>query len=140
MIFNATINDIAEIMMGQSPKGEECNDKGLGLPLLNGPTEFTDQLQQVISRLTFERPVPENLQSEIYRLRQRMEQENARERDDRFNIKTGRGGMVDVEFITQYLQLLHGGEIKSLRIQNTVNLLECMAENHILYPTYPVVE
>ena len=43
MIFNATINDIAEIMMGQSPKGEECNDKGLGLPLLNGPTEFTSR-------------------------------------------------------------------------------------------------
>ena len=41
MSFNAIINDIAEIVMGQSPKGEECNNKGLGLPLLNGPTEFT---------------------------------------------------------------------------------------------------
>ena len=26
--------------MGQSPKGETCNSSGLGLPLLNGPTEF----------------------------------------------------------------------------------------------------
>lgn len=97
-----------------------------------GPAKFIGQLQQVISDLTFERPVPEILQTEIYRLRQRMEQENAREGDDHFNIKTGRGGMVDVEFITQYLQLLHAGKIKSLRIQNTVNLLECLAKNHIL--------
>ncbi|MDX2479953.1 MAG: bifunctional [glutamate--ammonia ligase]-adenylyl-L-tyrosine phosphorylase/[glutamate--ammonia-ligase] adenylyltransferase [Desulfuromusa sp.] len=97
-----------------------------------GPTVFIDQLQLVISRLTFERPVPENLQTEIYRLRQRMELEKAQERDDLFNIKTGRGGMVDVEFITQYLQLLHADKIKSLRTQNTVNLLECMAEKHIL--------
>lgn len=97
-----------------------------------GPVEFADQLQLVISELTFERPVPENLQTEIYRLRQRMEQENAREDDERFNIKTGRGGMVDVEFITQYLQLLHAGRVNSLRINNTVHLLECMAENHIL--------
>ncbi len=97
-----------------------------------GPTTFTTQLQRVISRLTFERPLPENLQMEIYRLRQRMEQENAREGDERFNIKTGRGGMVDVEFIVQYLQLLHGGTIKSLRKKNTVNLLKCMVENHIL--------
>ena len=29
--------------MGQSPKGKECNNKGLGLPLLNGPTEFTSR-------------------------------------------------------------------------------------------------
>ena len=27
--------------MGQSPDGETCNQKGQGLPLLNGPTEFT---------------------------------------------------------------------------------------------------
>ena len=36
MSYNTVINDIAEIVMGQSPKGEECNNKGLGLPLLNG--------------------------------------------------------------------------------------------------------
>ncbi|MEA3545430.1 MAG: bifunctional [glutamate--ammonia ligase]-adenylyl-L-tyrosine phosphorylase/[glutamate--ammonia-ligase] adenylyltransferase [Thermodesulfobacteriota bacterium] len=96
------------------------------------PTEFTDQLQGVIAELTFGRPLPGNLQAEIYRLRQRMEQENAREGADRFNIKTGRGGMVDVEFITQYLQLLYAGRIELLRTQNTINLLECMAEHHIL--------
>ena len=97
-----------------------------------GPIKFIEQLQQIVSELAFERPLPENLQTEIYRLRQRMEQENAREGDDRLNIKTGRGGMVDVEFITQYLQLLHADKIKSLRMQNTVRLLECMTENHIL--------
>ena len=96
------------------------------------PVDFADRLQQVINQLTFERPLPENLQAEIYRLRQRMEQENAREDDDHFNIKTGRGGMVDVEFITQYLQLLHAGRFQSLRIQNTVDLLKSMAENHIM--------
>ncbi|EOS58932.1 hypothetical protein C812_00101 [Paenibacillus barengoltzii G22] len=26
--------------MGQSPKGEDCNLNGIGIPLLNGPTEF----------------------------------------------------------------------------------------------------
>jgi len=32
--------DIADIIMGQSPKGDDCNITGLGVPLLNGPTEF----------------------------------------------------------------------------------------------------
>lgn len=34
------LNEIAEITMGQSPKGEDCNNTGIGEPLLNGPTEF----------------------------------------------------------------------------------------------------
>jgi type I restriction enzyme S subunit len=34
------LRDVAEIIMGQSPAGEDCNREGLGLPLLNGPTEF----------------------------------------------------------------------------------------------------
>ena len=32
--------DIADFVMGQSPEGETCNEKGTGVPLLNGPTEF----------------------------------------------------------------------------------------------------
>lgn len=34
------LGDVAEIVMGQSPAGETCNRQGIGLPLLNGPTEF----------------------------------------------------------------------------------------------------
>jgi type I restriction enzyme, S subunit len=35
-----TLSEIAEIIMGQSPRGESCNQIGNGKPLLNGPTEF----------------------------------------------------------------------------------------------------
>ena len=34
------LGDIAELVMGQSPTGETCNENGKGVPLLNGPTEF----------------------------------------------------------------------------------------------------
>ncbi|MEM6830857.1 MAG: restriction endonuclease subunit S [Bacteroidota bacterium] len=34
------LKEIAEIDMGQSPKGQYCNSYGDGTPLLNGPTEF----------------------------------------------------------------------------------------------------
>lgn len=97
-----------------------------------GPHEFVEQVQQVIAQLTFDRPLPDNLRSEIYRLRQRMELEIAREDEQLVNIKTGRGGMVDVEFITQYLQLLHAGENHALRIQNTVDLLNLMTRQQLI--------
>ena len=35
-----TIDEVAEIKMGQSPTGSSYNQDGQGFPLLNGPTEF----------------------------------------------------------------------------------------------------
>lgn len=43
MKFNTCLSAISEIVMGQSPKGDEVNSCGNGVPLLNGPTEFTDR-------------------------------------------------------------------------------------------------
>ena len=34
------LGDVAEVVMGQSPPGTTCNGIGIGVPLLNGPTEF----------------------------------------------------------------------------------------------------
>ena len=39
-IEHAKLGELAEIEMGQSPPGDAVNADGLGLPLLNGPTEF----------------------------------------------------------------------------------------------------
>ena len=37
------LNDVADIIMGQSPKGDSYNINGIGSPLLNGPTEFGEK-------------------------------------------------------------------------------------------------
>ena len=39
-ISEVAIGKIATITMGTSPKGETYNNEGIGMPLLNGPTEF----------------------------------------------------------------------------------------------------
>lgn len=33
-------SELATVIMGQSPEGDDCNNSGFGEPLLNGPTEF----------------------------------------------------------------------------------------------------
>ena len=43
--------------------------------------------------------------------------------DDELNIKTGRGGIRDIEFAIQFLQLLHGSDSKSLRTPNTLDAI-----------------
>jgi type I restriction enzyme S subunit len=37
------LGDVAEIVMGQSPAGTTYNRRGIGAPLINGPTEFTEK-------------------------------------------------------------------------------------------------
>ncbi|MFM6002231.1 MAG: restriction endonuclease subunit S, partial [Sphaerospermopsis kisseleviana] len=37
------LGDVADVIMGQSPLGSSYNQKGEGIPLINGPTEFTNR-------------------------------------------------------------------------------------------------
>ncbi len=93
-----------------------------------GPKGLTAKIKQLNREIAYERPVPAELKEEIYRLRARMENEIAKENSSHFNIKTGRGGMVDVEFIVQYLQLLHGSEHPELQSNNTLKALAAIKE------------
>jgi glutamate-ammonia-ligase adenylyltransferase len=69
---------------------------------------------------------------EIHHLRMRMERELAGESDSHFNLKKGRGGIVDIEFLTQMLQLAHGVRHPSLRCQATLKALKALHQQRIL--------
>jgi glutamate-ammonia-ligase adenylyltransferase len=69
---------------------------------------------------------------EIHYLRMRMERELAGEDEKRFNLKKGRGGLVDIEFLTQMLQLTHGHRLRGLRRHGTLKALEKLFEHKIL--------
>ncbi len=63
---------------------------------------------------------------EIHRLRMRMERESSQERRGRYDIKLGRGGLVDVEFAVQLLQLAHGRDPR-VRTTETAVAIEALA-------------
>jgi len=44
------------------------------------------------------------------------------------DVKTGHGGIRDIEFVTQFLQLLNGGDLPALRTANTLDALEQLAK------------
>jgi len=69
---------------------------------------------------------------EIHHLRMRMERELAGEDETRFNLKKGRGGLVDIEFLTQMLQLTHGFRYPQLRRRKTLDALKALHEHKIL--------
>jgi glutamate-ammonia-ligase adenylyltransferase len=70
--------------------------------------------------------------AEIHHLRMRMERELAGEDSEHFNLKKGRGGLVDIEFLTQMLQLAHGHRLRALRWRGTLKALEKLFEFKIL--------
>jgi len=55
-------------------------------------------------------PLAADPAAEIRRIRGRVESELAQETDLRHDFKTGRGGLMDIECVVQYLQLRHGGQ------------------------------
>ncbi|MGB9080439.1 MAG: bifunctional [glutamate--ammonia ligase]-adenylyl-L-tyrosine phosphorylase/[glutamate--ammonia-ligase] adenylyltransferase, partial [Desulfuromonadaceae bacterium] len=89
-----------------------------------GDEKLAGQLHDIIRSTVYGATIDDEGRQEIRRLRMRMEHELARETDSRYNIKTGRGGMVDVEFAVQYLQLREGYRIPELRTPSTVVALK----------------
>ncbi|PLX72326.1 MAG: bifunctional [glutamate--ammonia ligase]-adenylyl-L-tyrosine phosphorylase/[glutamate--ammonia-ligase] adenylyltransferase [Desulfuromonas sp.] len=100
-----------------------------------GQEKLADEIHDYIRQLAYEAPLGDDIATEIARLRERMEKEIAKENSETFNIKTGRGGMVDVEFLTQYFQLLHGRDNEELRETNTLKALQKLNEAGILNDT-----
>ena len=65
---------------------------------------------------------------EISRLRERMELELAKESTKGKNVKLGFGGLADIEFAVQILQLMHGKKFSRLRQTNTLSALHNFVE------------
>jgi glutamate-ammonia-ligase adenylyltransferase len=64
--------------------------------------------------------------AEMHRLRLRMERELGRERPTRRELKVGSGGLLDIEFLAQWLQMQHGSD-ESVRTPDTGEALEALA-------------
>jgi len=106
-----------------------------------GDRELGRKVETLARQFIFDRPLPDNAAEEIHRLRTRMEVELGREREDRLNLKVGRGGVVDVEFAVQYLQLVHGARLPAVRARNTLKALyELQRAGIVSLEQYKVLE
>jgi glutamate-ammonia-ligase adenylyltransferase len=72
---------------------------------------------------------------EIVEVRARMERELGRETRGRLHVKYGRGGLVDIEFLAQALQLVHGHDHVEARQFATTAALAGLARAGVLEPT-----
>ncbi len=99
---------------------------------LAGDEGLATRVQGVVQRIVYERPFSDAMIPEIHHLRERMRHELAREHKGRHNVKLGKGGLVEILFIVQLLQLQFGRTHRSLRTPNTVDALTQLRTDDLL--------
>lgn len=82
-----------------------------------------NKLLKELNELLLAKPLVAADVDEMQRIRKRMEDELAKETDLRYNIKTGRGGIVDIEFMVQALQLKNAANSAVLTPSTTKAIL-----------------
>ena len=100
-----------------------------------GDPVLQEGFQKVRRRiLTIERD-PDHLRSEVVRMREKLRQAQDKSGSGRFDLKQGFGGMVDIEFLVQYLVLQHAFRFKQLvRWPDNVRLLQSFTEAGLMDP------
>lgn len=96
------------------------------------PPPFARLIKNHLDALLFSSSFPDEIRHEMHRLRMRVEKEIAKESADYFDFKGGKGGVMDIEFILQFLQLRYGSEYEMLRASSTFDGLEKLSELNLL--------
>ncbi len=96
-----------------------------------GSGEIGARFRDFVARFTFARQVDDSSLEEIKRVKHRAEREYA-QGPDRIHIKQGTGGIRDIEFYVQYLQLVAGWAHKAARSSSTLSALEGLSEARAL--------
>jgi len=100
--------------------------------IVGGDPGLGRAVRRLLRSLVWERGLSSPEFKEIREVRQRMELELGKEAPGRFHVKFGRGGMVDVEFIAQALQLAHGARHPEVRRANTVSALRALSREGLM--------
>jgi glutamate-ammonia-ligase adenylyltransferase len=94
--------------------------------------DLARRVMRVIEAFVYEAPIPPDAIDKITVMRQRIQQERTRAGQERWDIKVGYGGLVDIEFLVQVYQLLYGARLPALRVTSTWDALETLAREGIL--------
>ena len=90
-----------------------------------GDQSLAAEFLEMIQPFRFPRAISENILREIAAAKERTEKEIVGRDELERNVKLGRGGIREIEFVVQSLQVLHAGRLPFLQISQT---LPCLAK------------
>ena len=100
--------------------------------LILGDAALARRVRATLRTLVYGAPLPPGALKEVRDVRRRMEVELGKETRGRWHVKLGRGGLVDVEFLAQGWQLVHGAAHPEARAAGTTTALRGLARAGVL--------
>ena len=97
-----------------------------------GDAGLAGEFAEMIHSFRYPRTVSTGVLHEIAAVKDRIENEVVREGELERNVKLGRGGIREIEFVVQSLQLLHAGKQPFLQGAQTLPGLEKLAQYNLL--------
>jgi len=97
-----------------------------------GSDEFKRRFEEAREEIVYGRGLTALEIEEIKAMRERMEREIGIEDETRLNLKQGRGGLVDAEFVAQMMALAHGRDHRALRVRSTRELLAQLRQDGLV--------
>jgi [glutamine synthetase] adenylyltransferase / [glutamine synthetase]-adenylyl-L-tyrosine phosphorylase len=99
-----------------------------------GDLPLGDELIERLSGWVFRKYLTVEEINRIQGLKRTIEQRTDQRAETFTDVKTGFGGIRDIEFVTQFLQLMNGGRIPELRARDTLTALDMLARHGVLNP------
>jgi glutamate-ammonia-ligase adenylyltransferase len=100
-----------------------------------GDNQLTAEFLEMIQPFRFPRSLNERVLREIAAVKQRIETEVVKSGELDRNVKLGRGGIREIEFVVQTLQILHAGKIPFLQSAQTIPTLQKLVQYDLLAQT-----
>ncbi len=100
--------------------------------LTAGDSGLASEFLEMIQPFRYPRAISPEIFREIAATKDRIEREVVRAGELERNVKLGRGGIREIEFIVQSLQVLHGGRSPFLQISQTLPCLKKLAQYELL--------
>lgn len=100
-----------------------------------GDAALAAEFLETIQSFRYPRSLSEGVLREIAAIKQRIEDEVVRSDELERNVKLGRGGIREIEFVVQTRQILQGGRQPFLQDANTLSALEKLVKYHVLPAT-----
>jgi glutamate-ammonia-ligase adenylyltransferase len=95
--------------------------------LVAGDSEYGTKFTKMVHEVIYAKPLTTEEAKELRHMRHRVETERGDQQHRELEFKTGPGGLMDVEFLIQSLQLQHGHAQPTLRTAHTLAALNRLA-------------
>ncbi len=127
--YSPLAKTFSDYMRYYETRGEDWERQMLlKLDFIGGNREVFEKFRQLITPFIFRKSVPAKYLKQVFDMKRAIEKESA----DDLDIKRCVGGIRDVEFSVQALQILYGKNIRELETGNTLEAIVRLKINNLL--------